>query len=160
MRLQRDFYIRRLGRLLRWNAVEHHAGSEFGNFGSADDGDGAAETEAGQADLGAVPAKILHGAAHRLRGGVHEIQRVHFLGGGVHVVIRHHLAVIEVGCQRVEAGRCEAVAQPLDLLRKPPPFLDHDHTRRIATLGVCQITAGVLAVRALERNAGTHEVLR
>src|ERR1700687_526808 len=156
MRLQRNFYIRWLCRLLRRNAVENHARGQLRNFGGADDGDRAAEAEAGQADLGAVPAKILHGAAHRLRGGVDEIQRVHFFAGSIHVVIRHHLALVEIGRQSVEACEREAVAQPLDLLGKAPSLLDHYHARRVAALGIDEIAVGVLAVRALERDAGTH----
>jgi hypothetical protein len=160
MRLQRNLDVGRLGCLLRRNAVEHHARGQFRNPGGADDGHGAAEAESGEADLGAVPRQILRGAAHGLRGGVDEIQRVHLFAGGIHVVIGHHLAVVEIGRQRIEAGPREAVAQPLDLFRKPPPFLDHDHARRVAARGIGEIAAGVLAVRTLERNAGAHGLLR
>ena len=159
MRLQRNFHIRRLCRLLRRDAVKHHARGEFRDFGGADDGHRAAEAEAGEADLGAVAAEILHGAAHGLRGGVHEIQRVHLFAGGIGVVIGHHLALVEIGRQGVEAGQREAVAHALDLILQPPPFLDHHHTRRVAAGGVGEIAAGVLAVRTLEADAGAHGFL-
>src|SRR4051812_22882443 len=160
MRLQRDLHVRRLCRLLRRNAVEHHAGGQLRNFGGADDRHRAAETEAGQADLAAIPGEILRRAAHGLRGGVHEIERVHLFGGAVGVVIGHHRALEQVGRQRVEAGQREPVAQSLDLLGKAPPFLDHDHARRVAAPGVGEIAVGILAVRTLERDVGTHGFLR
>ena len=116
MGLQRNFHIRRLCRLLGRDTVEHDARGQLGNPGGADDGHCPAETEAGQANLGTILGEILHGATHGLRGGVDEVQRVHFFSGGVGVVIGHHLAVIEIGRQRVEAGHREAVAQALDLL--------------------------------------------
>src|SRR6185437_10398493 len=40
MRLQRDFDVRRLGRLLRRNAVEYHARGQLRNPGCTDDGHG------------------------------------------------------------------------------------------------------------------------
>src|SRR6202035_416770 len=64
-----------------------------------------------------------------------------------------------IGRQRVEAGQREAVAHALDLILQPPPFLDHHHARRIAAGGIGEIAAGVLAVRTLEGNAGTHGFL-
>jgi len=66
MRLQRNFHIRRLGRLLRPECRRTRTpAGEFGNFGGADDSDGAAEAKSRSGpDLGAVAAKILHGAAH------------------------------------------------------------------------------------------------
>src|ERR1700692_2274746 len=136
MGLQRNFYVRRLRCRLRRNAVEHHARGQFGNPGSADDGDCTAEAEAGQSDFAAVLAEVLRGTAHGLGGDVHEIQRIHFPAGGIGVVIWHHLAGIEIGRQCIEAGQREAVAQPLDLVREPPPFLDHDHARRVAAGGI------------------------
>src|SRR5437868_3712725 len=120
----------------------------------------AAHAEAGQTDLGAVASEILRGAAHGLRGGVDEIERVHLFAGGIGVVIRHHLALVEIGRQGVEAGHRKAIAQPLDLLLQSPPFLDHHHTRRVAARGVGEIAAGVLAVRTLETDAGAHGFLR
>jgi hypothetical protein len=53
--------------------------------------------------------QILRGAAHGLRGGVHEIERVHLFAGRIRVVIRHHRALVEVRRQRIEARHRKAV---------------------------------------------------
>src|SRR6266478_6492323 len=55
MRLKGNLDVGRFRGCLRRNAVEHHARGQLGNLGGADDGHCAAETETGQADLGAVP---------------------------------------------------------------------------------------------------------
>ena len=156
MRLQRNAHVGGLGRLLRRNAVEHHARGQLRNFRRADDGHRAAEAEAGEADLGAVARQILRGAAHGLRGGVHEVERVHLFAGRVRVVIRHHLALVEIGRQRVEAGAREAVAHALDLVLQAPPFLDHHDAGRVAARRVGEIAGRVLAVRTLEGDDGAH----
>src|SRR5580704_7503198 len=57
VRLKWDPDVRGLGRLLRWDTVEHHARGELGDFGGADDRHRAAEAKPGQADLGAVPGE-------------------------------------------------------------------------------------------------------
>jgi len=44
---------------------------------------------------------------------------VHLFAGSIGVVIRHHLALVEIGRQRIEAGRREAVAHALDLVLQP-----------------------------------------
>src|SRR3954468_18530754 len=63
MRLQRNPNVGGLPRLLRRNAEEYDPGRELRNLGGADDGDRAAEAEAGKANLGAVARQILRGAA-------------------------------------------------------------------------------------------------
>ena len=117
MGLQRNLDVGGFCGLLRRDAVEHDARGKLRKPGRADDGDRAAEAKAGEADLGAVARQILRGAAHVLRGGVHEIERIHLFAGRIGVVIGHDLALVEIGRQRVEAGYRKTVAQALDVLR-------------------------------------------
>src|ERR1700741_944300 len=160
MRLQRDSDVGRLRRLLWGNAVEHDARGELGNFRSPDDRHGAAQAETGEPDPRAVAPKVLCGAAHGLRGQVHEIERVHLFARRVGVMIGHHLALVEIGRQRIKTRARKTIAHALDLVLQSPPFLDPHDAGRVATGCVGEIAGRFLAVRTLEIDDGAHGVLR
>ena len=77
---------------------------------------------------GAASQQLVDGAAHVARRLLH-LHRHHRLARLVGLTGLHLLAVVEVGRQRDEAGRGEAVADVVDVVDEAPPLLDHDHAR-------------------------------
>ena len=80
----------------------------------------------------------------------------HQLRGLVHLVVRGQLTVVEVGHQRDETGRAEAVGHLLDPGVEAPPLLDHDEPGPGSRLRADQVAAGRTAV-AREFDAFSHE---
>ena len=72
--------------------------------------------------------EVVDGAAHVASGAIGR-HALHELAGLVHLVVRRERAVVQVGREGDEAGRTQAVGDPLDVVVETPPLLDHDDTR-------------------------------
>ena len=153
MALQRDRDRPRVGEFGRRDAVVADARIGFGDVHAAGDGQRAAHAEPHHRDLGAGGLEMPGGAAQVLMGGAGEVEPFHPVAGLVRVA--GHAALVEIGRQRVEAGRGEAVGDAADLVVQSPPFLDHhDSGPAGARLGI--VAARGAAVRPLERDRLAH----
>jgi hypothetical protein len=156
MGLERHVHVAGLGDVSRRDPVKAHRRAELRSADRAEDGDRAAQAEAGEPDLGACQLEILGRAAYQLVGRFDKVERAHFAVCGFRVVIRHDGPGIEVRCERLISRRGEPVANALDLILQPPLFLDDDDAWSVGAPGFSEIARAVFAIGSFERDLRAH----
>jgi hypothetical protein len=146
--------VGRVGKLLRWNAIEADPGGKIRHVHCGGNGQRAAHAKTHRRNLGASQCtQMIDRAANVLVGGSRKIQTVHQV---IRLVgLLGHAALEQVRCQRVVAGPREAVGDAANLVIQAPPFLDHHHAG-LALPGAGKVAATGTAVGPLEVDHLSH----
>src|SRR5262249_26759090 len=134
-------------------------GEEGGRGGGGGGGGGRvcrrpAKTDAGHADLRAVPLQVLDTAAHVLTRRVGEVEVRHQVLGLFRLDC--DLSAVEIRHQRPVTSAGHAVGDSPDLGVQPPPLLDHHHAWPAASRGLREVSLHALSIRPLEADCLTH----